>query len=172
MPRGQGKRIYIVQYRLLRLNNTTHANEIKIRGPFNPFSLSAPLRSSLFPSQLASVLANEDLMETAPVPRLTDLKGTLNYLATNAVIYVVVGCLSNTEHRLVNEKSPARSRGLRALFTSIHLPSFIIICRVWLIWTSWCIYTQFSNIICHIDSRFVVFSFLLFKSFIDKRQIF
>lgn len=133
---------------------------------------SAPLRSSLFPSQLASVLANEDLMETAPVPRLTDLKGTLNYLATNAVIYVVVGCLSNTEHRLVNEKSPARSRGLRALFTSIHLPSFIIICRVWLIWTSWYIYTQFSNIICHIDRRFVVFSFLLFKSFINKRQIF
>lgn len=170
MPRGQGKRIYIVQYRLLRLNNTTHANEIKIRGPFNPFCLSPFIPVSLT-TRIRS-RANEDLMETAPVPRLTDLKGTLNYLATNAVIYVVVGCLSNTEHRLVNEKSPARSRGLRALFTSIHLPSFIIICRVWLIWTSWCIYAQFSNIICHIDRRFVVFSFLLFKSVINKRQIF
>lgn len=149
---------------MLRSNNTAYANEIKIRGPFNPFYPS-PVHPC-FPRIRSR--ANEDLMETAPVPRLTDLKGTLNYLAANAVIYVVVGCLSNTEHRLVNEKSPARSRGLTR---TVYPDSFTFIyyylspSLVRLIWTSWCIHAQFSNIIRHIDGRFdfVEFSFFFYK---------
>lgn len=97
---------------------------------------------------------------------LTDLKGTLNYLATNAVlyiyIYVVVGCLSNTEHRPVtrNQRIQAYAHCLPRFD-----PSFIIIYRVRLI----CWYSvqlaQFSNIIFFRILQRICISFYFFCFF-------
>lgn len=135
LAKRSGKRIYTVQYRLHGWTTALTQMRSRFEGlltrsalllftpPFIPVSLTTRIRSR----------ANEDLMETAPVPRLTDLKGTLNYLAANAVIYVVVGCLSNTEHRLVT-RNP--QKGVEAYahclprFIYLHLLLFVALSRL------------------------------------------
>lgn len=110
------------------LNNSTYANEIKIRAPFNPcLSAFYPVHPCFLAARIR-FRANEDLMETAPVPRLTDLKGTLNYLATNLLCHIILhGCwLFKQGWALSRNEEPTTASRLIPFMSSVSLDSTLI----------------------------------------------